>query len=219
MPTSVRPSARPSCSSPSGSKPPPGRSWIRTPSSIVRLSGSTNTSGNCSTPCASWSFTTGCGRTRTCRCRRGLSSSRARRRPPTISPKFIIKFINNLAGTIDGDPATHGRLQGRVSARIQRDACRAADPRQRRVQPDLHGGLRGQRHEQHEVHDERGAHDRHARRRHDRDGRGSGRGELLPVRLDGRASGRQPRLVQSALALRTRTGNPRGVGSDFHRPL
>ena len=29
--------------------------------------------------------------------------------------KLIIKFINNLAGTIDGDPAVRGPTQGRVS--------------------------------------------------------------------------------------------------------
>ena len=47
--------------------------------------------------------------------------------------------------------------QGRVPARVLRVARRAADPRQRRLQPDLDRGLRGERHEQHEVHDERGA--------------------------------------------------------------
>ena len=34
--------------------------------------------------------------------------------------KLIIKFINNLAGTIDGDPVAQGRLKVRVPARIQR---------------------------------------------------------------------------------------------------
>ena len=38
--------------------------WTRTPSSIARSSASTSTSGNCSTRCASWCSTTGCGRTR-----------------------------------------------------------------------------------------------------------------------------------------------------------
>ena len=43
-------------------------------------------------------------------CRRGHSSSRAR--PPRYRlAKLIIKFINNLAGTIDGDPAVRGRLK------------------------------------------------------------------------------------------------------------
>ena len=109
--------------------------------------------------------------------------------------------------------------QGRVPARLLRVAGRAADPGQRRLQPDLDRRLRGQRHEQHEVHDERRADDRHARRRDDRDGRGGRRGELLPVRPDRRAGGRQPRLVQPALALRQRAGDPRGAGPDLLRPL
>ena len=62
------------------------RRSIRTRSSIARSSASTNTSGNCSMRCASWCSTTGCGRTRTSRCRRGRSSSPARRRRPTSSP-------------------------------------------------------------------------------------------------------------------------------------
>jgi starch phosphorylase len=42
-------------------------------------------------------------------------------------PKLIIKFINNLAGTIDGDPACAGD-EGRVPARLSRDAGRALIP-------------------------------------------------------------------------------------------
>ena len=109
--------------------------------------------------------------------------------------------------------------QGRVPARVLRLAGRAADPGQRRLQPDLDRRLRGQRHQQHEVHDERRADDRHARRRDDRDGRGGRRGELLPVRPDRRAGRRQPRLVQPALALRQRAGDPRRARPDLLRPL
>ena len=107
--------------------------------------------------------------------------------------KVIIKFLNNLAGTIDGDPAVRGPPRGRVPARVLRVPGRAADPRDRRLQPDLDRGLRGERHEQHEVHDEWGADDRYPRWCHDRDGRGCWRGELLPVRADGGRGGRQPR--------------------------
>ena len=91
---------------------------------------------------------------------------------PAYHPaKVIIKFINNLAGTIDGDLGSGERQDaGAVPAGILRDAGRAADPRERRFQPDLDRRLRGQRHEQHEIHDERGAHPRHARRRDHRDG-------------------------------------------------
>ena len=84
---------------------------------------------------------------------------------------------------------------GRVPARVLRLARGAADPGQRRLEPDLDGGIRGQRHEQHEVHDERRAHDRNARRRDDRDGAGGGRGELVPVRSLGTAGRRETQLV------------------------
>ena len=62
--------------------------------------------------------------------------------------KVIIKFLNSLASTIDGDPAVRGRLKVSVPAGILRVARRAADPRERRLQPDLDRGLRGERHEQ-----------------------------------------------------------------------
>jgi Carbohydrate phosphorylase len=87
--------------------------------------------------------------------------------------KLIIKFINNLAGTIDGDPITRGAPQSRVSAGLQRFIGRVPDPRFRRLQPDLDRRLRSQWHEQYEVHDERGADCRHARRGDDRNGRRS----------------------------------------------
>ena len=99
--------------------------------------------------------------------------------------------------------------QGRVPAGLLRLARRAPDPRQRRLESDLDRRLRGERHQQHEVHDERRADDRHARRRDDRDGGGGGRGELLPVRPHRGAGGRQPRLVQPAVALRARAGDAR----------
>ena len=103
--------------------------------------------------------------------------------------KLIIKFINNLAGTIDGDPALRGRLQVVFLPEYNVSLAERLIPGQRRLQPDLDGRLRGERHEQHEVHDERGADHWHARRRHHRDGRRSGRGELLPVRSHGGTSG------------------------------
>ena len=42
--------------------------------------------------------------------------------------KVIIKFINNLAGTIDGDPAVRGRLKVLFPARLFCFTGRAADP-------------------------------------------------------------------------------------------
>ena len=101
-----------------------------------------------------------------------------------------------------GDPAVRGPPSGGLPARVLRVPRRATRSPRRRFQSDLDGGLRGERDEQYEVHDERRIDDRHARRRHDRDGRGGRRGKPLPVRAHGRAGGRQPRLVQPAMALR-----------------
>src|SRR5215470_11373489 len=50
--------------------------------------------------------TTGSAQVRTLRWHRGHSCLPARR-----LAKLIIKFINNLAGTIDGDPVIRGRLK------------------------------------------------------------------------------------------------------------
>ena len=175
---------RPSRALPIGSNRRPARSSTRTASSTARSSASTNTSGSCSMRCASSCSTTGCGRIPASRCAPRTFFFAGKAAPAYQLAKLIIKFINNLAGTIDGDPVDARPAQGRVPARLLRFARRAADPRRRRLQPDLDRRLRGQRHEQHEVHDERGADDRHARRRDDRDGRRSRRGEFLPVRPD-----------------------------------
>ena len=88
--------------------------------------------------------------------------------------KLIIKFINNLADTINGDPIAQGRLKVSVRARLLCIARRATDPGRRRLQPDLDRRVRSEWHEQHEVHDEWGADHRYARRRDDRDGRRGG---------------------------------------------
>ena len=61
--------------------------------------------------CESLSFTIGCGKTRTSTLCRAPFSSPARRHRPIDLAKLIIKFLNNLAGTIDGDPITRGRLK------------------------------------------------------------------------------------------------------------
>ena len=51
--------------------------------------------------------------------------------------KLIIKFINNLAETIDGDPAVRGRIKVVFPARVQCFAGRAADSGERCLQPDF----------------------------------------------------------------------------------
>ncbi len=101
--------------------------------------------------------------------------------------KLIIKFINNLAFTIDSDPVSSRAAQGRIPARVLCFASGAPDTRQRCVEPDLDRRLRSQRHEQHEIHDERSVDHRHSRWSDDRDGCGSRRGEFLPIRTHGRA--------------------------------
>ena len=68
--------------------------------------------------------------------------------------KVIIKFINNLAGVIDGDPAVHS-VQSCFPSRIRRLSGRTTDSCERCLQPDFDGGIRSQRHKQHEIHDER----------------------------------------------------------------
>ena len=109
--------------------------------------------------------------------------------------KLVIKFINNLAGTLDGDPVSQGPVEGRVRAGLPRLRRGISHPGERCVRANLDGRLRSQRHEQHEIHDERRADHRHARRRDHRNGRGGRRGKLFPVRPE-RGTGRgQPRLV------------------------
>ena len=61
--------------------------------------------------CASWCSTTGCARTRTSRCTPRTFFFAGKAAPAYHLAKLIIKFINNLAGTIDGDPAVRGRLK------------------------------------------------------------------------------------------------------------
>ena len=68
-----------------------------------------NTRGNCSTHSESSFYTIDCGRIRTSR--RCLGPSSSLERPHYHLAKLIIKFINNLAEIIDGDPITRDRLK------------------------------------------------------------------------------------------------------------
>ena len=136
----------------------------------ARSSAFTNTSDNCLTRCALWCFTTALRENPDLEMVPRTFFFAGKAAPAYQLAKLIIKFINNLAGTIDGDPAVRGRLKGAVSARVLRFPRGAADSGQRRVQSDLDRRLRSQRHQQHEVHDERRADDRNARRRNHRNG-------------------------------------------------
>ena len=84
---------------------------IRTRSSTARSSASTSTSGNCSTRCASSCSTTGCGENPNLDMPPRTFFFAGKAAPAYHLAKLIIKFINNLAGTIDGDPAVRGRLK------------------------------------------------------------------------------------------------------------
>ena len=89
---------------------PRARSWIPTVFSTARSSASTNTSGNCSTRCGSSCCTTGCAEPES-----GHGPATfffaGKAAPAYHLAKLIIKLINNLAGTIDSDPAVRGRIK------------------------------------------------------------------------------------------------------------
>jgi len=107
---SAGPSVRPSRSSLLGSNPRPARRRTRTPSLIARSSASTNTSGNCSMPAHRGAL------------QPAQEQSEARDGPRTFffagkaAPayrlaKLIIKFLENLAATIEADGAMRGKIK------------------------------------------------------------------------------------------------------------
>ena len=55
--------------------------------------------------------------------------------------KLIIKFINNLAETIDSDPVTRGRINIIFLPEYNVSLAEKLIPRERCLQPDFHGGL------------------------------------------------------------------------------
>ena len=61
--------------------------------------------------------------------------------PAYALAKLIIKFINNLASTINADPAVNRRLKVAISAGLLRLAGRAPDSCDRRLRADLDRGL------------------------------------------------------------------------------
>ncbi len=57
--------------------------------------------------------------------------------PAYTLAKLMIKLINNVAGTIDGDPAVNGRLKVVFLPEYDVHACRTPDTGDRSVESDL----------------------------------------------------------------------------------
>jgi len=133
--------------------------------------------------------------------------------------KLYIKFINNLAGTLAGDPATRDRLRvvflpeycvslaeylipaSDVSNQISTAGYEASGTSNMKFM--MNGALT--------IGTRDGATIEMAEE--------AGGGELFPVRTDGAAGGRQPRLVQPLLAQRERARDAGGAGLDLCRSL
>ena len=101
---------------------PRAQSSIPTRSSTARSSASTSTSASSSTSCTSSCSTTGCAHDPTLDVPPRTFFFAGKAAPAYHLAKLIIKLINNVAATLDDDPATRGRLQVVFLPELQRDA-------------------------------------------------------------------------------------------------